>query len=49
MGILEKVFILFLLAFPTGAIARIQFPNGLAVSLNDLVLLLLIKIQYFVK
>lgn len=42
MAILEKLFILFLFIYPTGVLARIQFSSGIAISLNDLVLLVLI-------
>lgn len=43
MGLLEKIFILFLFIFPTGVIARLQFSNGVAFSLNDLALVILVS------
>ncbi len=49
MGLLEKLFILFLFTFPTGVIARIELSNGVAVSLNDLVLSVLILVWFIYK
>lgn len=49
MGILEKIFILFIFTFPTGVLARVQFPSGLAISLNDIVLAILILGWAFYK
>ena len=42
MKILEKLFILFLFTFPTGVLARIELSNGVALTLNDLVLAVLV-------
>ena len=42
MSFLEKIFILFLFIFPTGVIARLQFSNGVALSLNDFALVVLV-------
>ncbi len=49
MGILEKLFILFIFTFPTGVIARLQFSNGLAISINDLILMILILFWVFYR
>ena len=42
MGLLKIVFVIFLLLFPVAEIGRIQFSNGVAVSLNDILLLVVI-------
>jgi O-antigen ligase len=42
MGLLKYLFIIFLLAFPIAEVGRIQLPNGVAFSLNDILLLVVI-------
>ena len=42
MGILKILFVLFILAFPIAEVGRVQFPNGVAISLNDILLGLVI-------
>jgi O-antigen ligase len=42
MGLLKIFSLLFILAFPVAEVGRIQFPNGVAVSLNDILLIGLI-------
>lgn len=42
MGLLKILTAIFILAFPIAEIGRIQFSNGIAVSINDILLLLVI-------
>ncbi len=49
MGILEKIFIVFIFLFPAGELLRIQFANGLAVSLNDIGLFLVVSVWLIYK
>ena len=42
MGLLKILFSVFILAFPIAEIGRIQFSNGVAISVNDILLSLLI-------
>jgi O-antigen ligase len=46
MAILKILFTLFLLSFSIAEVGRIQFPNGIAFTLNDL--LLIILVGYFI-
>jgi len=38
MGLLKALFIVFLLTFPIAEVGRVQLPNGVAFSLNDILL-----------
>ena len=38
MGLLKILFVLFLILFPVAEVGRIQFLNGVAISLNDIIL-----------
>jgi O-antigen ligase len=42
MGLLKVIFILFIILFPIAEVGRIQFANGVAVSVNDIFLSVLI-------
>ena len=44
MGILKAVFSLFIFSFFLSEIARLQFSNGVAITLNDILLILLILV-----
>lgn len=46
MAILKILFLLFILSFPLAEVGRVQFSNGVAFTLNDLLLILLIL--YFI-
>lgn len=49
MGILKILFLLLLLLFPIAEVGRYQFPNGVAVSLNDLILFITFSYWIFYK
>jgi O-antigen ligase len=42
MGLLKVIFILFIILFPIAEVGRVQFANGVAVSVNDIFLSILI-------
>lgn len=42
MGLLKIIFIIFVLIFPLGEIARFEFGNGIAIRLNEVILTLLV-------
>ena len=42
MGLLKAIFILFIILFPIAEVGRVQFANGVAVSVNDIFLTILI-------
>jgi O-antigen ligase len=44
MGLLKIIFIIFLLAFPISEVGRIQLSNGVAFSLNDILLAVVILV-----
>lgn len=44
MGILKVIFFLFIILFPIAEVGRLQFANGVAVSVNDIFLALLIVV-----
>jgi O-antigen ligase len=44
MGLLKIIFIIFLLAFPIAEVGRIQLSNGVAFSLNDILLAVVILV-----
>jgi O-antigen ligase len=52
MGLLKYLFILFLLAFPLAEVGRVQLSNGVAVSINDILLGVVIAVwlgSHFLK
>lgn len=42
MGILKILFSLFLLSFPAAEVGRLQFSNGVAITINDILLIVLV-------
>jgi len=44
MGLLKALFIIFLLAFPVTEVGRVPLPNGVAFSLNDILLVAVILV-----
>ncbi len=42
MGLLKIIFIIFILSFPLAELGRFQFPNGIAFSVNEVILAVLI-------
>jgi O-antigen ligase len=46
MGLLKYLFILFILIFPAAEVGRLQLPNGVAFSLNDILLALVIVVWF---
>lgn len=44
MGLLKVIFFLFVILFPIAEVGRIQFANGVAVSINDIILSVLIVV-----
>lgn len=49
MGILEKLFIVLILFFPLGEITRFYIGKGIAVSLNDLIVLLVFSLWIIIS
>jgi O-antigen ligase len=44
MGLLKVIFFLFIISFPIAEVGRVQFSNGVAISLNDVLLSVLITV-----
>lgn len=49
MGLLKSLFFLFLISFPVAEIGKLQFKNGIGISINDIFLFLLIFSWIFFK
>lgn len=51
MVLLKALFVLFILSFPIAEVGRLQFPNGVAIMLNDVLLILTVVtwILLFIK
>nr|MBI5455571.1 O-antigen ligase family protein [Candidatus Levybacteria bacterium] len=49
MGLLKLLFFLFLISFPIAEIGKVQLDNGVSVSINDVLLLLLVSAWIFIK
>ncbi len=49
MGLLKILFSAFIILFPIGAIGRLQFPNGVAITVNDVLLGFVIAVWIFLK
>lgn len=49
MAILKILFSLFILSFPAAEIGRLQFSNGIAVTINDILLILLVTYFFTFK
>lgn len=49
MGLLKALFYVFLISFPVAEIGKLQFKNGIGISINDIFLFLLIISWIFLK